>query len=580
MNNPAMTSIITLKDCFKTYTLDQDKAVRPEDTVARARQSFSAKGIDLIKRTERIDNGRLDIPVYVSMCGNDALAVMPTKKQMGKGATPEQAEASAVMEMVERYSFFNFLQNGPIIRAAYDEVADQAMPFEHIAAAVHHPEGDFDRAKKALEGLPLSWVPGYNLTREQECLVPLNWFYEINEFNGPAAGNTIEEAIIQGLCEVVERHVCALVARGRLNTPSIDITTLESETAKDLVNKFQRLGINLYIKDFTLDMGIPTVAALAWDPSTFPESSEIVYTAGTASNPEKALIRALTEVAQLGGDFNTKANFLASGLPKFSETSQADYVINQDSITAIGKLPDISSDNIKVEIERAVSAISQKGQDVYVVNITHPQAGVPAVYNIVPGAHFRERAKGSSVPFFAAKIISQGDPGWASARLEYLKSIYPEGYYINFFKGQILIEQGNYTEAVGILEKALEMNPPKEDMAGILTYLGLALKDMEEYDRAMEVLGKSAELDKDRRDTFNLRGFCRFKTGRHAEAIEDFKQVLRIDPGSAIDYANIGTNYRELGRIDEAISYYKTALELDPTMEWVWENLFKLERPD
>ncbi|MFH1090837.1 MAG: YcaO-like family protein, partial [Pseudomonadota bacterium] len=133
-----MSSDIVLTDCLKGYTLDQDKVVSPEETVARVKERLNQAGLEVLRKTERIDNGRLDIPVYVSLCGQDALKVMPTRKQMGKGATPAQAEASAVMEMVERYSFYYFLQHEPFIQAAYKEVQDQALSFEHLAASVHH----------------------------------------------------------------------------------------------------------------------------------------------------------------------------------------------------------------------------------------------------------------------------------------------------------------------------------------------------------------------------------------------------------------------------------------------------------
>ena len=82
-----MSAEITLQDCLKTYTHDQDKAVTPAETVARVRERLTKAGLNVLAKTERIDNGRLDIPVYVSVCGDDAREVMPTKKQMGKGAT-------------------------------------------------------------------------------------------------------------------------------------------------------------------------------------------------------------------------------------------------------------------------------------------------------------------------------------------------------------------------------------------------------------------------------------------------------------------------------------------------------------
>ena len=542
-----MTAKIILDDCYKGYTLDQDKACDPGETVIMVREKMAQAGLDLLQETVRIDNGRLGIPVYISRCGADALKVMPTQKQMGKGATPAQAEASAVMEMVERFSFFHFIRHGEFIEGTYDQVCDRAMPFQQIAASVHHDPDDLPRARQAMSGLTLSWTPAYNLTRGREMLIPLNWFYEINEFNGPAAGNTLEEAIIQGLSEVVERHVSALVSRQKLLTPTIDTASLISEPARELVEKFQGLGIKLFLKDFSLEMGLPTVGALAYDPSTFPGLSEIVFTAGTAPDPEKALIRAVTEVAQLAGDFNTRANCLASGLPKFTELSQASYVTGDSDVVTIHSLPNISSDNLKLEIETAVYSLANRGLEVYAVNITHPGLGVPAVYMIVPGAHFRERAVASNVPLFAAKILAgQGDSATAAQGLKLIREVYPDSYYLNFYEARTLLARGLPRKAAPLLVAALHMNPPQEDLAGILTYLGEALKDLEEYDRAIEVLSRSAALDEERRDTFNLLGFCFFKTKEHEKAISAFERVLQLDPGSGLDHANIGTNYREL----------------------------------
>jgi len=566
-----------LRDCFKTYTLDQDKVLPPAETVNRVKAALAGAGLDVLKETARIDHGRLGIPVYISVCGADALEVMPTKKQMGKGATPAQAEASAVMEMVERYSFFHFFRRHPFIRAAYEEVRRQALPFDQLAASVHHDPADLDRARLALDGLPLSWTWAWNLTRGQKFLLPFNWFYEINEFNGPAAGNAMEEAVIQGLAEVVERHVSALVCRGRMESPSIDPASVKNPVAADLIAKYQAQGIRLYLKDFTLDMGLPTVGTLAYDPDTFPHLSEIVFTAGTATDPEKALIRALTETAQLAGDFNSRATFVASGLPKYTDLSQADYVTKMSRTVPIDTLPNISKDNIKAEIELAVAALAERGFEAYVIDITHDQVQVPAVYTIIPGARFRERAQGASVPFFAAKILaSLDDPSQAAAGLNRLSRLYPNRYFLAFYQGQIRLEQGRPDRAVEEFEKALKMNPVDEDLAGTLTYLGLAYQQMEEYGRAIEYLERSAAVDGERRDTFNLLGFCYFKTKKHEKAIECFEKVLEIDPGSGIDYANIGSNYRELGRREEAVLYYRKALELDPSLDWVRENLKKL----
>ncbi|MCP3890126.1 MAG: hypothetical protein GY702_14835, partial [Desulfobulbaceae bacterium] len=96
---------IMLQDCMKTFTIDQDKAISPDQTVKKFHDKLKSIELNILSEVKRIDNGRLDIPVYFSVCGDDALATIGTKKQMGKGASPIQAEASACMELAERYSF-------------------------------------------------------------------------------------------------------------------------------------------------------------------------------------------------------------------------------------------------------------------------------------------------------------------------------------------------------------------------------------------------------------------------------------------------------------------------------------------
>ena len=83
-----MSYTITLNDAIKQYTFDQDKIVSPEKTVAGFREKCARLNLDILSQTRRIDNGRLDIPVFFSECGADARAVTGTNKQMGKGGTP------------------------------------------------------------------------------------------------------------------------------------------------------------------------------------------------------------------------------------------------------------------------------------------------------------------------------------------------------------------------------------------------------------------------------------------------------------------------------------------------------------
>ena len=319
---------IVLKDAYKSYTLDQDKILTPEETVKRFRERLKEFNLDILQGTMRVDHGRLDIPVYFSLCGKDAREVIGTKKQMGKGGTVAQSEASAVMELAERFSFFSFCKDSRnFITEEYRNLKGRALSLESIARSVHDDSADVERAKELFARLPMRWTRAYNLTRQEELFIPFDWFYAINEFNGPSAGNCAEEALVQGICEIVERHVSSLVSRNRIKTPAIRLDSVADPHAVDMIGKFRNAGVKVFATDFSLDTGIASVGVLAYDPSTFPAKSEIVWTAGTSPDPTKALLRAMTEVAQLAGDFNTSSNYVASGLPKFDNLEEARFVM-------------------------------------------------------------------------------------------------------------------------------------------------------------------------------------------------------------------------------------------------------------
>lgn len=575
-----MSGKVILKDAFKRFTSDVDKVLTPEETVQRFKEKLAKIDLDILEATTRIDNGRLDIPVYFSLCGRDAQEIIGTKKHMGKGATPRQAEASAVMELAERFSFFSFCRSQKnFLVEKYRNLKDRALPFESIALSVHDNADDLDQAREVFSNIPLKWTRAYNLTRQEEVLIPFDWFFAINEHNGPSAGNCVEEALSQGICEIVERHVSSIVSCNKLKPAAINTDSIADPIVLEMMAKYDKTGVRLFISDFSLDTGIPSVGVLGYDPSTFPEKSEIVWTAGTTPNAQKALSRALTEVAQLAGDFNTNSNYEASGLPKLKTLEEAGFIIHPDRRVNISELPDLSDDNIKVEVENCVSALSGIGMDVIVVNVTHPMLQIPAFYTIIPGAHFRERATGTGVGMFSAKLIAEsGDPEWATSELGKMDSLMPGKYYVKFYLGTCQLSMNEPSEALSCFEKALELDPKDEDIASIFSYMGVSLRDLGKYRHAISTLEKAERYDNERTDIYNMMGFCYFKLKEHEKAIKCFRQVLRLDPGSAIDYANIASNYRDMGKRALAVRYYELALEIDPSIDFARDNLVRLQK--
>ncbi len=573
---------IRFNDCYKKFTIDQDKAITPEETLKRFYDQVAGLDLEILNEVRRIDNGRLDIPVYFSVCGEDASALTGTKKQMGKGASPIQAEASACMELAERFSFFSY-KNQPdnfltgdypaMIKAGYPVLAR-----EYLLASVHDSHSSVALLDRLLADIPMQWAWGTNITRGEDVLIPFSWFFAINEFNGPSAGNTCEEAALQGICEIVERHVCSVVSHRKTVTPRIDTTSLQDPVAKALVDKFRVQNIDLYLNDFSLDTGICTVGALAVDRATFPEKSEIVYTAGTTPDPEKAVIRAITEVAQLAGDFNTDSNYIASGLPKPLAMEEVSYVTDTPDTVTVKTMANLADNNLRVEIDNCIAALKRIGMEILMIDVTHDGLKIPALYTIIPGAHFRERSMINDVGLFAAKLLVElvPDPELLESKLGQMEMLIPDSYYLEFYRGRNFSEMGVPESAIKHFDKALALQPEEEDLPYIFSYMGSCLKDLGRFDKAIETLYKGLAADEERPDMHNTLGVCFFKTGQYAKAITHFQRAVALNPASAIDYANLGVNYHKVGNKASAVEYLNLALTLDPGLVFARDLLMEV----
>ena len=565
-----------LEDCFKTHTYELDKLISPEKTVTKVRKRLNDSGFDILEKLVRIDTGRLNIPVYVSMCGTDAVKTMGTRKQMGKGGTPDQAKASALMELVERFSFFSFIHKDNFLETTYRKIRDRALPYNYIPQSVYDPDPDSEAAVKLFENLPLTWTRAHDVKNGQDLYLPIGWFYAIHEYNGPAAGNSIEEALLQGLCEVVERHVSSIITHEKRLTPTISLASIQDPVGRELIQKFQRNGIKLYLKDFSLNTGMPTVGALAYDPTTFPHASEVIFTAGTTTSPEKSVIRAITEVAQLAGDFQNRTTYKPT-LPKFVDLKEASYIIENEKIVELQSLPDLSDRNLKVEINRCIKALAFIGLDVFAVDMTHPNLKIPVVYTVMPGAHFRDRTRENDVCYHSARLVSQlPDPHRALEEIKKMSILFPNRYEVAFFLGYAYERLEYPKRALEQFERALSLHPRPVDIVSIYCHIGIAYRDMDAYEKAIAVLSEGLNHDNQMKEVYQQLGYCYFKLAAYEKAIAQFEKVLEIDPGSAIDYANIGANLKAMGYNAEAIKLYEMALDLDPEIDFAYNHLREL----
>jgi len=568
--------MIELKSCPKTYTTDQDKAISPEQTVARVRALMQEFGTDILAETKRIDTGRLGIPVFLSITGPGARRVMPTRKQMGKGASPIQAEASALMELTERFSYFSFWQNSRFETLTWSE-AEQRWPETLMSLhQVIKAAGDdigFDEARRIMDLVRWKFIAVTNVSAAREEVVPLDLFKKLNEFNGSSAGNTYEESIFQGAAELIERHVCAVTDRTSPRMPTIDPASVDDPVLKRLIACFTDNGLQVWLKDMSLGFPAPTVAAIAYDPATFPDKSEIVYTAGTAASPAKAAIRALTEVAQLGGDFETGANYEASGLPKY--LCEEDFAwLTEGPVVPLSSLPSLESPDILDELTGLTAGLSAMGYTLYSVATTHPQLDIPANYNFVPGFLFRERTENASLGLFVGRILAEDLPvPEAEKGLAVLEQIYPEAHFLPFYQAMTALRGGEMGLAAELFAKAEPLQDDDEDKGLSAFYQAFALTQAGDFEAALPHLDRAIDYSDEVKEYFNLRGVARFKGGDYDSAADDFEAALDLDSGSAMDLANLGLCYKFLGQTDKALHCLANALELDSELDFAREHL-------
>jgi len=268
-------------------------------------------------------------------------------------------------------------------------------------------------------------------------------------------------------------------------------------------------------------------------------------------------------VAQLAGDFDTAATYVASGLPKFSRLQEAGYVTDPGIAVDLAGLPDLSHANIRTESKAACKLWPSAGSKCCSSRRLTRNSDSGLLQH-PPGAHFRERSRSTSVLMFAAKHAAETlAPAEAITTLETIDAAVPGKYFVQFYLGLIHLKADRPESALPFFRRALELDPNPLETPSIYSYMGVALKDSGRFKEALRVLRKGLEIDPERTDIHNLMGFCHFKRGEHEKRCAAFQRAIELDPTSAIDYANLGVNYQALGDESKARHYYRMALKMD-----------------
>jgi ribosomal protein S12 methylthiotransferase accessory factor len=367
--------------------------------------------------------------------------------QQGKGRTLLAAKVSALMESIETWHAEELAL--PVRRASARELAravgaaavaplaqlpraprearparrTKAAPKAHAKAkakagrATREGRGQTAQAPASsgrgtgttprlpLAATPLPWVQGFELRSARPMWVPREAvtldcvlgerqpIFDISS-NGLASGNCLVEAILHGVCEVIERDAEAAWRREG-GQRRLVLDSVRDAGCVELIERFNAAGARVVVWDLTSDVGVPVMGcAVLEDPDEPAWRALGLYQGfGCHPAPEIALARALTEAAQTRLTYiaGARDDFFPFDYERSTDRELLRQIWEELATTPyepvmFDDLPSLASDELGDDLEAVVARLAACGSEqVIAVDLSRSDLGVPVVKVVVPG---------------------------------------------------------------------------------------------------------------------------------------------------------------------------------------------------
>lgn len=416
-----------------TFIQDGGHRTRTPEQTIRKYERLVSPITGVVTALEPVQNG--DGPVHVYIAGRNPAFKMESldflKKSLrhasaGKGALESQARASALCEAIERYS-------GERTGSEVVFTASLTDMRERFCSDVIHPnevmlyserqlaereiwntrKSRFSRVTEPLdESVPIDWTPVWSLTHGRHKYLPTqllyyqskasaqcDTFYCFGCSNGNASGNNLEEAVLQGFFELVERDAVALWWYNRLRKPAVATESFEEPYLLDFLGHYRSLGREAWALDITSDLAIPAFAAVSRVCSG-PEE-RILFGLGCHLDARIALLRAFSEMNQMlgllqgneDGKLAVEDEETLSWL-KTATLANQPYMAPDETVSSRRRedYPCLHSNDLLEDIGLCRRIVEERGMEVLVLDQTRPDVEMPVAKVIVPGLrHFWAR---------------------------------------------------------------------------------------------------------------------------------------------------------------------------------------------
>jgi oxazoline/thiazoline synthase len=357
----------------------------------------------------------------------EALRQYAIGRSGGTAPTDLQAKCSSFCEAIERYSGV-FQGNEICLKSSYRQLANTAIHpntcmnfsalqyqerqgwnegqagFADVFQLVPEP---FDEEKE------IDWTPVWSLTQQVFKYLPSAYCYYGYPGSGPAdcwadsngcgAGNTLEEAIIHGFMELVERDSVALWWYNRLRKPQVNLASFPDPYFQALQSYYQSIGREFWVLDITSDLNIPAFAAISRRQDRAVE--DIIFDFGAHFDPQVAIYRAVNGMNKiLQAVLNANPDGSTAYGSAMSRTAidwwQTATITNQPYLVADQNQPwknladydQLWSDDLLADVLTCQQIVEGQGMELLVLDQTRPDIGLKVVKVMVPGlCHFWRR---------------------------------------------------------------------------------------------------------------------------------------------------------------------------------------------
>lgn len=397
----------------------------PERTYARLRKHVSPI-VGAVRHVTRVEGPDPDlVHTYTSSHaypvetpGLHTLKTTSRDRCGGKGVTDTAARVSALCEALERYSAVYRGTELRVFGTGRQLGADGVDPrtilgfsdaqYREREEWNARPTGRFHRVPIPYDRRRwMSWTPVWSLTGSVTRFVPTSLCYfgyagpgdEIAraDSNGLAAGNCLEEAIVQGFLELVERDAVALWWYNRTRQPEVALQGVSDPFVQGIARLYDRLERRLWVLDLTSDLGIPVFGAV----SSTAGGSGITMGFGAHLDRGIALRRALCEANQalplaLASDADRRRTLLPDHPLALdwwrNETLETQPYLVPAGVRTLEEFASYESADLLDDVRECIVRARRVGLEVLCLDLTRPEIDLHVARVIVPGLrHFWRR---------------------------------------------------------------------------------------------------------------------------------------------------------------------------------------------